>query len=371
MKVLHLLSSTGFHGAEAMTAELVKQQSRLGLDVYVAAFDHGDGGNADILAAVRPHCRMVSEIVCQGPLDRRALAQLNALVREQGIELVHSHKYKTTFYALPGRLLGRYKLATTYHNWLLHTRALRLYAWLDKRLARINDAAIAVSTPVAQELARYVPAARLRQIDNGIDVGHFQGEWSRTEARRQLGLDLQRPTLGFVGRLSAEKGLDVWLRALQQFQARVPDFQALIVGEGDQRPMLEKDIERLGLGQNVSLLGNRRDTPLIYAALDVFVLPSRVEAFPMVLLEAMSSRCPVIASRVGEVARIVPPEVGMVVPSGDEQALTQAMLTLMEDSERRRLMGEAGRQTVIENYSSEAMAGQYIAVYRRCLGSGS
>jgi glycosyltransferase involved in cell wall biosynthesis len=367
LRVLHLLSSTGFHGAEAMTAELVKQQALQGLHVHVVAFNHGDGGNQAVLDAVRPHCHQVIEIGCRGPLDRRALHALNAYVAEHRIQLVHSHKYKTTFYALPGRLLGRYKLVTTFHNWLTHTRALRLYAWLDQHLARFNDAAIAVSTPVAQVLRDHMPAGRVHQIDNGIDVDRFARSLKREEAKVQLGLDPARPVLGFVGRLSAEKGLSYWLTALQEVAAAVPEIQVLIVGEGDERATLERDIPRLGLQQQVRLLGNRRDTPLIYAALDIFVLPSVLEAFPMVVLEALSSACPVIATQVGEVSRIVSRDVGCVVPSRDPSALARAMLAMLRDAPLRHAMGQAGRKQVLERYSSRAMAEQYLRLYQNCL----
>jgi glycosyltransferase involved in cell wall biosynthesis len=117
----------------------------------------------------------------------------------------------------------------------------------------------------------------------------------------------------------------------------------------------------------VRLLGNRRDTPLIYAALDIFVLPSVLEAFPMVILEALSSACPVIATQVGEVSRIVSRDVGCVVPSRDPSALARAMLAMLRDAPLRHAMGQAGRQQVLEQYSSRAMAEQYLRIYQTCL----
>jgi glycosyltransferase involved in cell wall biosynthesis len=371
MRVLHLLSSTGFHGAESMTAELVRQQAAAGVAIHVAAFDNGGPGNTEVIEAVAGAAQGVSRIPCAGPLDAQAFRQLNDYIRTHQIDLVHSHKYKTTFYALPGKWARRFKLVTTYHNWLTHTRALQAYAALDKRLARFNDAAIAVSTPVAQELRRHVPAHKVHQIDNGIDTQRFQRQMSPEAAKQALGLDPARPVLGFVGRLSDEKGLPYLLEALAHHMPSQASLQVIIVGEGDARPALQAQIQQLGLGKQVHLLGNRRDTPLIYSAMDVFVLPSVLEAFPMVLLEAMSCGCPVVATDVGEVSRIIKTnQTGIMTPSRSPEALGQAIQDLLANPQWAHRMGQDASARVSAMFSAQAMAQQYLRVYQRCFSPG-
>lgn len=368
MRVLHLLSSTGFHGAESMTAELVRQLSALGVEIHVAAFDNGDGGNTEVLKAVEGHVHQVARIPCRGPLDRQAFRALSAYIAQHDIEVVHSHKYKTTFYALPSRLQGRVRLVTTYHNWITHTPALKFYAWLDKRLARFNDAAVAVSTPVAQELRGHMATNKVHQIDNGIDTERYARQMPREQAKLALGLDPARPVLGFVGRLSREKGLPDLLQALSLPSGPGPDVQVLIVGEGEERQALEALIGQQGLGQRVTLLGNRRDTPLIYSALDAFVLPSVLEAFPMVILEAMACACPVVATQVGEVARIIEPGItGLIVPPRTPSALAQALTEILTNPGRSQQMGAAAQLRVCQAFSSGAMARHYLQVYETAL----
>lgn len=368
MRVLHLLSSTGFHGAESMTAELVRQQAATGVDIHVAAFDSGGPGNTEVLEAVQSVSKGIARIPCAGPLDGQAFQHLNRYIQANQIDLVHSHKYKTTFYALPGRLAGKYKLVTTYHNWLTHTPALRFYAGLDKRLARFNDAAIAVSTPVADELRRHVRADKVHQIDNGIDTLRYTRQMACREAKQALGLDPSRPVLGFVGRLSDEKGLPYLLKALAHHVPQDAQLQAVVVGEGDARTALEALIQQLGLQHQVRLLGNRRDTPLIYSALDLFVLPSVMEAFPMVLLEAMSCECPVISTQVGEVSRIITPgTTGLIVPPADPQALGQAISDILANPSWGNRMGLDSATRVKDNFSSDAMSLRYLNIYQTCL----
>ncbi|HET8870515.1 MAG TPA: glycosyltransferase family 4 protein, partial [Aquabacterium sp.] len=346
-------------------AELVRQLSAQGVEIHVAAFDSGDGGNTEVLQAVEGHVHQVARIPCKGPLDRQAFQSLNRYIAEHRIDLVHSHKYKTTFYALPGRLLGRFRLVTTYHNWITHTPALKFYAWLDKRLARLNDAAVAVSTPVAQELRRHMPVRKVHQIDNGIDTRRYARQMPREQAKVALGLDPARPVLGFVGRLSQEKGLPYLIEALSTQPDVFRDVQVVIVGEGEVRSSLVQLIEERGLSGQVKLFGNRRDTPLIYSALDVFTLPSILEAFPMVILEAMACGCPVVATDVGEVSRIIDAGLtGWIVPPRAPQALAQALASVLHDPAHAQDIATRAQQKVQDLFSSSAMAQRYLEIYQ-------
>lgn len=362
VRILQLLSSTGFHGAESMAAELVKKLAQAGARVQVAVLDNAGAGDAEVFEHVAGHAEDVFRLPCRGALDLRTTAALRQALRQRRIDLVHSHKYKTTFYALMLRPWQRFGLLTTYHNWILTTPALRAYARLDKALARFNHRAVAVSTPVFQTLARHVPAARLAQVDNGVDTLRFQPGAADAALRRELCAKPQAPLLGFVGRLSSEKGLPHLLRALAT--PGLAPVQLALVGDGDQRGTLQAQAQALGLHDRVRWLGHRRDTAAIYRAVDAVVLPSLTEAFPMVLLEAMASARPVVATAVGEVPRIVAQgEGGLLVPPADDAALAQALVQLLALPGLGQAWGEAGRARVLQRFSGDAMAARYLALY--------
>lgn len=365
MRVLQLLSSSAFHGAESMAAELSRQLAALGVHIELAVFDNAGRGNAEIFERVGPAAAATHRIDCSGPFDPRAVARLRRLLRERRIDVVHSHKYKGTFYALAARAGLPCRVVTTYHNWLLDTRALRAYAALDKRVARFNDLCVGVSTPVTEELRRWVPGTRVQQIDNGVDVARFHPPLDRAPCRIDAGGRAQRPLVGMVGRLSAEKGVFDLLDAV----SALPDtFDVSIVGDGPLRTEIEARIEAGGLQARVRLLGNRRDVEPLYRGFDVFVLSSRVEAFPMALLEAMSSGCASIATRVGEVPRMVDDGVtGLLVPVGDTPALTQALSALLTSPERVTALGLQARSAVVERFSAQRMARAYLDAYESCL----
>lgn len=364
MRVLQLLSSTGFHGAESMAAALVRELATQGVTVDIAVFDNRGTGDDTIFEAVGDAARHRVRLPCDGQLDRRTFAALGAHVHTHGVDVIHSHKYKTTFYAgLMRRRLG-VGLLSTYHNWITTTPALRAYALLDKQLARFNHVSVGVSTPVCDALRRVVRADRVAQIDNGIEVERFARVAPRAQARRQLGLPEDGPLAGFVGRLSSEKGLEVLLDALEAAGPRAP--RLALVGDGPLRGEIEARVAQGPLRGRVHLLGHRTDTPWVYAALDLLVLPSWVEAYPMVLLEAMAAGCPVIATEVGEVGRMVrPDENGLLVRAGDRAGLARALADLGDDGPRRERLGQAGLAWVRAHGSSADMARRYGALYAR------
>ena len=371
MRVLHLLSSTSFHGAETMAAELVRQLHAMGVTIDLGVFDNNGRANKEILDVTAAYVRERLVIPCRRQIDLSAMRMLQKYLRQLHPHVIHSHKYKTTFYALLSRRNTPCRLVTTYHNWLYDTPALRFYAAVDKRLARYNDATVGVSEPVTQELRRHVPASKVFHIGNGIDTTIFRPPMSRNDAKQALGLD-GKVLVGFVGRLSVDKGLSHLLQAITLLPASLSEsVHAVIVGDGDNRQALEAEAWARGLSARIHFLGNRRDTPLLYSAFDVFVLPSRREGFPMVLLEAMSTGLPVIATRVGDVERIIEHgKSGLVIDPEDTVALRQSLLTLLADTENAKRLGTAARARVEQEFSSARMAREYLALYERILREG-
>lgn len=364
MRVLQLLSSTGFHGAETMTAELVRQLHAMGVTIDLGVFDNDGRADKDILQVVAPYINDSLVIPCRRQLDWSAVRVLHRYLNQRRPDVIHSHKYKTTFYALLSRRNTPCRLIATYHNWLYDTLSLRFYAALDKRLARYCDAVVGVSEPVAQELRRHVPAPKVRRIGNGIDTEVYLPRTSHLDAKQALGFS-GKTLVGFVGRLSADKGLSYLLHALAAMPTSLAEsVHAIIVGDGEHRRTLETEARALRLTERVHFLGNRRDTPLLYTAFDIFVLPSRREGFPMVLLEAMSCGLPVIATRVGDIERIIEQGVsGLVVEPADATALQQALQAVITEPERAKRMGAAARARVEQRFSSAQMAREYLALY--------
>ena len=154
------------------------------------------------------------------------------------------------------------------------------------------------------------------------------------------------------------------------FAQAFPDLKVVIVGEGPDRQAIENMVQRFGLQSNVILAGQHSDMPEIYAAMDIFVLPSLNEGLPMTILEAMAASRPVIATRVGAIPRVIKDgETGLLVDPGDVDGLRNALARLLTDSDLCRRLGSAGHEWVSRNYTSEAMALKYRQMYDEVLGT--
>jgi len=171
------------------------------------------------------------------------------------------------------------------------------------------------------------------------------------------------PVIGFVGRLTPQKGVETLIAAFHALEHE--HAQLLIVGDGESRAALEAAAKAGRNAARITFLGSRKDTPELFRAMNLFVLPSYVEAFPMVLLEAMATGVPVVGTPVGDVPKIISPEVGWIVPPGDEKALTARLADSLAEPGRLANMGGAARTNVVARHSALAFARNYTRLYER------
>lgn len=368
VKVLHLLSSTGYHGAENMAAELIHQLAELGVRNHLGVFYSNRNSNIDILKVVHPYLTRDGVIFpCNGRMDVKTIILLHKYIREHGIDIIHSHKYKTNFYSYLARFGTRSKLISTCHNWLGQDFNMRFYAKLDKYILRNFNTVVGVSDEVIRELNHYVPAGKIRKIENGIDVQKYKRVMGKDEAKKVLGLE-GKQVIGFVGRLSSEKGISYLLQATHKLVSEGHDLSTVIVGDGDHLHALKDEVRSSGIEDRVLFTGKREDTPLIYSALDVFVLPSLKEAFPMVILEAMACGVPIVATRVGDIPRIIENNVsGLLVEIKDAVALSQAIRDFLLHTDKADQLARTAHKVVQDSYSSIFMANKYKAVYTQVM----
>ena len=292
--------------------------------------------------------------------DALALAELVRLLRRERPDVLHASSSKAG-------VLGRVAAwATgvpirifTVHGWAFAARSgasSAVYRWADRLVSPLTTATICVSEleRASGLAARTCRADRTVVIPNAVDV--------RGTPRARL--DASRPRLIAVGRLRPPKDFGTLLRALASLPA--DGFDAAIVGDGPERPALERELGELGLRERVSLEGERRDVPSLLAGSDVFVLSSRSEGLPVSVLEAMAAGLPVVASAVGGVAELVlDGETGLLVPPADQAALAAALWRLVADAGLRRRLGAAGRARAETLFDLDAFRRAHVELYSR------
>ena len=234
---------------------------------------------------------------------------------------------------------------------------------------RMTDAVTVMSESLASRLVERGVASRDRLvvIPNAVELGRYAGSGCRTETRRGLGVGDDEFVWFAAGRLAPEKDYPGLLRAF----ATLGDHRArlFVAGEGPLQGELARLAEELGLSGRVRLLGLRDDMAELYGASDALVLSSAWEGMPNVVLEAMASGRPVVATAVGAVPEMVADgETGYVVPPGDREALAGAMKRMMDlATDERRAMGESGRRAVRERHSVESVVDAWEGLFGRLL----
>ena len=243
-----------------------------------------------------------------------------------------------------------------------------VYQVIEKFLDYFTDHYVAVSHDLRDQGVRagIFRTEKVTVIPNGLQFDHVPSTFSIAAKRRALGIPEGCPVIGTITRLEPQKAIDVFLQAIAQVTRQVPNLVTLIAGDGPQRKALEDLTARMGLTERVHFLGWRTDAVELVGALDIFCMSSRWEGCPMVLLEAMAMRRPVVATDIGGVREIVENEkTGLLVPLDDPAALSAAVLRLLAAEEERTQFGSAGRRRVEDGFSAERMLEAYGSMYRK------
>ena len=382
MKVLHVVEATTA-GVGRHVLDLALNMQRAGLEVRVACPPVRENARQDtgfvsrLLAGGVP----VSLVVMQRSIslkgDLRAGLDLARLIRQETPDILHTHSSKAGVLARVAALRAPARPVVVYtpnaFAFLGDRRALTRWAFrqVERWLGRLaTDALICVSRSEL-ELARQeriVPDDRLALVENAIDAQRFQDIGSLSFSRTELGLDPGRPLVGYIGRLVEQKGLTDLLRSARLLKDAAVEAQFVLVGEGGMESALRRLADEIGLADNVVFLGYRDDVPRILGALDVFVLPSRYEGLPYTLMEAMAAGCPVVATDViGSRDLVQSGETGLMVPPGDPQAFAAAIITLLNDPEKRKRLGQAAAAAILARPTPQEMAQRVVELYRTLL----
>ena len=236
-----------------------------------------------------------------------------------------------------------------------------LYLWIEQWLDRYTDYYVAVSDAVRRAWLRrgVMTDARVEVIHHGIDLDVPLAPMPALPLARQR-------VLGTMSLMEERKGLTYLLDAMPSVLSSRADVVLWMIGDGPLRPSLEKQAAKLGLGNSVRWFGWRTDAFDLLRQLDLFVLPSIRESFGMVLLEAMALERPVVATEVDGIPEVVENGVsGLLVPAGDSQALSTAILQLLNAPALAARMGKAGHARVHESFDARSVAKLYEALYER------
>jgi glycosyltransferase involved in cell wall biosynthesis len=361
--VCQVLHSLSIGGAEVLAAELARRLGDRYRFVFACLDELGPLGEQ-----LRREGVQVEVLGRKAGFDVRCVRRLAEFARAQQVDVIHAHQYTPFFYSrAPGTLLRRPPVLFNEHGRFHpdYPRPKRIV--FNRIFLRRCDRVVGVGNAVREALNRNegIPARRVEVIYNGADLEKFSRDpVSRERARREMDVAEGEFAVIQVARLDYLKDHGTALRTIERVVAKHRQARLILVGDGPERPTIEKEIAARRLNGVVRLLGQRRDVPQLLAGADAFLLTSISEGIPVTFIEAMGARLPIVSTKVGGVTEVVEDgETGLLANAADDVVLAEALVRLMEDSRLKVRLGEAGRLRAERLFSETQMHAAYAKVY--------
>ncbi len=328
------------------------------------------------------HVRRYYPTLPKGPQDPEGkileILSLNANMLSDPIaaDIAHTHTWYTGFSGLLAKKLYDCKLVATVHSleplrpWKEEQlgRGYVVSSWLEETALKACDAVIAVSKDMADDLRRHygIPASQLHIIHNGVDASAFKRRENPAVLER---LDIKRPYILFLGRLTRQKGVFDLLEAYRSLQSEVK--LVLVTGPPDTEGLVD-EVSRAIRGLKgvrwINRIVTHEEAVALYSSCEAFICPSRYEPFGIINLEAMACERPVVATEVGGIKEVVVnKETGLLVPPENPRKLAEGISAILRNRREAEDMGRRGRKRVEELFTWEKVAEKTYKVYETLL----
>ncbi|MEE8368011.1 MAG: glycosyltransferase, partial [Thermoanaerobaculia bacterium] len=371
LKILQLLAPAQVGGLERVVQGLAAGLHDRGHSVTVVAVATGADELAPFLEPLISRGVEVREIRVPHRAYLRERHRMAEVCRELNPDVVHTHGYRPDVLARGPAQRQGIATVTTVHGFTGNGWRNRFYEALQVRAFKKFDAVVAVSEPLRAGLvASGVPGDRAWMIRNApVSLG---SKLSRDEARDVLSLPPEAPIVGWVGRMSPEKGPDVLLRAMTLIGD--PQVRVSYVGDGPERRALEaRAREMVGQGllesDQIRFHGNVPDAGRLLTAFDLLVLSSRTEGTPMILFEAMDAEVPVVTTEVGGVPDVVTEQEAILVPSEDPEALARGIRRVLDTPADARQRAKRAGYRLRREFTPERWLDAYENLYHDVIAS--
>jgi glycosyltransferase involved in cell wall biosynthesis len=359
MKIVHVIAPAQFGGLERVVAALASGHSARGHEVSAIALSTVGREEAPVLSDLRDAGVQVFPVELPPRSYREQYQRVKSLVAKIQPDVAHSHGYLSDVLLGLSRGQGTPPIVSTAHGFTGGDRKNRLYEWLQIRSHRRFDAVVAVSGAIQTRLTK-AGVRRMHVLRNAW--AGASDPIPRDDARRALHTPENTFNLGWVGRISHEKGLDVLIQALPLLND-LP-VHLTVVGDGGERAGVETTAKALGLSQRVTWAGVVADAGRYFHAFDALVLSSRTEGTPVTLLEAMGAHVPVVTAAVGGVPDVVSPSQALLVPSENPAALADAIRSVVLDRVAAKERAERAHGRLQSEFALEPWLDSYERIYR-------
>jgi glycosyltransferase involved in cell wall biosynthesis len=362
LRVLHLRDSPWVDGPGRTILETAARIDRTRVEYIVGAFASGDQPHP-LVDALRQRGCPVETIRDSRGINSDLVAQVISLLERLDIDVLHTSEFRANILALLCRRRRPVTLVSTAHGWIANDFRGRCYRFADKLALRWFDAVMLVSHAMRRLVPRWwLPDSRVQVIHNALVLDSYGADvLNQSRVARDLSKGAR---LLNVGRLSAEKGQDLLLRAVAALAGEYPALALDFAGTGPEEQNLRELARSLGIADRVQFLGYVKDVPKLYQHCDLVVQSSLTEGLPNVILEAAYLRVPILATDVGGTREVAAHDRGAwLIEPGSLAALTDGLRRFLRDPARFAEMANFAHTHVAQNFSFTARTARLMDFY--------
>ncbi len=363
-RVMHIIWSLDLGGAEQVVVNLTRHFNRKKFQPIVCCLN--EKGRYAFM--VENDGIPVFEMKKSPKLDLFLIPRLVKLIKRTQVDLIHTHLFTANLWGRIAAKLAGVPVVSTEHGMDSWRNSIDLS--LDQWLTSFTQKVICVSEGVQKFYREKNPGldGKVQIIRNGIDVEKFSAPVDREETRRQLGLHPSAHVIGIVGRLVPDKAHEDFIDAIKILSEQDPLIRGLIIGEGKLRRVLKAKVLKLHLEDKIYFLGNRNELPMLYQAMDVFVMSSIREGFPLTILESMAAKIPIVSTDVGGVGECIEHEKdGILVKPRNPKKLAEAVQRILTDPELKERLIKNASEKVSNQFSVQKMTQDHETLYQEIL----
>jgi len=366
IRVLHLRDSPWVDGPGRTIVETATRLDASRVEYHVGVFAADPASEHPLAKALKARGVSTHVITDRRGISLEQVRSIVTLMRELRIEVLHTSEFRSNVLALLCRLHHPVRLVTTVHGWIANDLRGKVFRAADKLMLPLFDAVVMVSAATSRLVPRWwLRARKVHVVVNALPPGYGQASTPVVGPTGSAG----GATLLNVGRLSAEKGQDLLLRAVAELAPRIPAIRLLFAGIGPEKEALRRLATELGVSERIEFLDFVSDMPALYRGSDVVVQSSLTEGMPNVILEAAALGIPVVATDVGGTAEIVRHgENAHLVRAGSVASLVEGIGTVIGKLGAYRQASATASSGIIARHGIDARARRMEHLYEAIAG---